>query len=160
MYQAPLPEEYAQLSSEETAERIRAAKQELGDTIAILGHHYQRDEIIEHADFRGDSYKLCLDASSRPEARFIIFCGVHFMAESAAVLTDKRVILPNLAAGCSMADMANLFQVKSCWKQLAAVTDTTRIVPITYINSAANLKGFLGEHGGSGCTSSKAPKIV
>src|SRR2546423_1599015 len=160
MYQAPLPEEYAQLSSEETAERIRAAKQELGDTIAILGHHYQRDEIIEHADFRGDSYKLCLDASSRPEARFIIFCGVHFMAESAAILTDKRVILPNLAAGCSMADMASLLQVRNCWSQLEKTVDTRRVMPITYINSAANLKAFVGERGGTVCTSTNAPTAV
>ena len=160
MYQAPLPQEYAQLSEEETAERIRAAKRELGSDIVILGHHYQRDEIIGHADYTGDSYKLCLDASSRPDAKFIIFCGVHFMAESAAVLTDKRVLLPNLAAGCSMADMASLLQVRKCWSELSSVTDTGRIVPITYINSAANLKGFVGEHEGTVCTSTNAPTAV
>ena len=160
MYQAPLPQEYAQLSSEETAERIRAAKRDLGDSIVILGHHYQRDEIIEHADFRGDSYKLCIDAGSRAEARFIIFCGVHFMAESAAILTDKRVLLPNLAAGCSMADMASLLQVRNCWSQLETIIDTSRVMPITYINSAANLKGFVGERGGTVCTSTNAPAAV
>jgi quinolinate synthase len=160
MYQAPLPQEYVGLSAEETRSRIAAAKLALGNDVVILGHHYQRDEIIEHADFRGDSFKLCNDAALRPEATFIIFCGVHFMAESAAVLTEKRVILPNLAAGCSMADMANLLQVRACWKQLDTVIDTSKLVPVTYINSAANLKGFVGERGGTVCTSSNAPVAV
>ena len=161
MYQAPLPTEYADLPADETRARIRAAKQALGSRCVILGHHYQRDEIIEHADFRGDSYKLCLDAGKIPEAEFIVFCGVHFMAESADILTDKRVILPNLAAGCSMADMANVFQVKSCWKQLEEVLGPqVKIVPVTYINSAANLKGFVGEKGGTVCTSTNAPVAV
>jgi quinolinate synthase len=160
MFQSPLPQEYADLSVEETRTRIDARRKELGDLIVILGHHYQRDEIIEHADFRGDSYKLCLDASKRAEAKFIIFCGVHFMAESAAVLTNKRVLLPNMAAGCSMADMANIIQVRRCWAELGALFDTSKICPITYINSAANLKGFVGEHGGAVCTSTNAPSIV
>lgn len=175
MYQAPLPPEYADLSAEETHARIQAAKATLGPKVVILGHHYQRDEIIEHADFRGDSYKLCLDANRSPEAEFIVFCGVHFMAESADILTDKRVILPNLAAGCSMADMANLFQVKACWRQLEEVLNSTspregergpggeggpRIVPVTYINSAANLKAFVGEKGGTVCTSTNAPVAI
>lgn len=160
MYQAPLPREYAEASEADVARRIRKAKADLGDTIVILGHHYQRDEIIEHADFRGDSYKLCLNAGSRENARFIIFCGVHFMAESAAVLTDKRVILPNLAAGCSMADMAALLQVRNCWRQMESVLDVSEVMPITYINSAANLKGFVGEHGGTVCTSTNAPVAV
>ena len=160
MYQAPLPEEYQELSAEETSARIKAAKAKLYPEVVILGHHYQRNEIIEHADFRGDSYKLCLDASKREEAKFIIFCGVHFMAESAAVLTNKRVILPNLAAGCSMADMANILQVRRCWAELGQILDTTTVLPITYINSAANLKAFVGEHGGTVCTSTNAPKIV
>jgi quinolinate synthase len=160
MYQAPLPKEYADLSAEETAERIRKAKLDLGENLVILGHHYQRDEIIEHADFRGDSYKLCLDASSRPEARTIVFCGVHFMAESAAVLTDKRVLLPNMAAGCSMADMATLIQVRNCWRDLDQAIGVGGIIPVTYINSAANLKGFVGEHGGTVCTSTNAPVAV
>lgn len=168
MYQEPLPAEYQNLSDEEISTRIQRAKQALGPKVVILGHHYQRDSIIEHADFRGDSYKLCLDASARPEAEFIVFCGVHFMAESADILTDKRVILPNLAAGCSMADMANLFQVKACWRQLdelgcvrpAAMGEKAGILPITYINSAANLKGFVGEKGGTVCTSTNAPVAV
>ena len=120
MYQAPLPSEYADLSPEETDRRIIAAKTAMGSRLVILGHHYQRDEIIRHADYRGDSYKLAKDAASHPDAEFIVFCGVHFMAESADVLTgeDQRVILPNLAAGCSMADMANLFQVRKAWKEI------------------------------------------
>ncbi len=160
MYQAPLPREYADLSTDETRARIQAAKAKLGASVVILGHHYQRDEIIEHADFRGDSFKLCLDANKSPEAQFIVFCGVHFMAESADILTDKRVILPNLAAGCSMADMANLFQVKACWRQLEEVVSGSKVVPVTYINSAANLKAFVGEKGGTVCTSTNAPVAV
>jgi quinolinate synthase len=169
MYQAPLPQEYASLSDAEAAERIRTAKERLGSRAVILGHHYQRDEIIQHADYRGDSYKLCLDASKSPEAEFIVFCGVHFMAESADILTDKRVILPNLAAGCSMADMANLFQVRNCWKELDRILGGSldqqqggkaKVMPITYINSAANLKGFVGEKKGLVCTSTNAPQAV
>src|SRR3984957_3654767 len=147
MYQAPLPQEYADLSAEEADKRIVAAKLALGSRLVILGHHYQRDEIIKHADFRGDSYKLAKDASKRPDAEFIVFCGVHFMAESADILTsdNQRVILPNLAAGCSMADMANLFQVRNCWKELEKILGAEMsIVPVTYINSAANLKAFVG----------------
>ena len=175
MYQVPLAEEYQTLSEEETACRIQAAKDRLGKRVVILGHHYQRDEIVAHADFLGDSFKLCRDASNRPEAEYIVFCGVHFMAESADILTDKRVILPNLAAGCSMADMANLFQVRNCWRDLektigarAAVgsalpnsgTDGPVVMPVTYINSAANLKAFVGERGGTVCTSTNAPTAV
>jgi quinolinate synthase len=161
MYQEPLPAEYQNLPDEEISARIRAAKHALGPKVVILGHHYQRDNIIEHADFRGDSFKLCLDANARPEAEFIVFCGVHFMAESADILTDKRVILPNLAAGCSMADMANLFQVKACWRQLEETLGRDlRVMPITYINSAANLKAFVGEKGGTVCTSTNAPTAV
>ncbi|MFN8221065.1 MAG: quinolinate synthase NadA [Fimbriimonadales bacterium] len=160
MVQEPLPESYTALEADELRERIQAAKAELGSRLVILGHHYQRDEIIEHADFRGDSYKLCIQAGSRPEAETIVFCGVHFMAESADILTDKRVILPNLAAGCSMADMANLFQVRSCWKQLESLELADGMVPVTYINSAANLKGFVGEHDGTVCTSTNAPVAV
>jgi len=161
VYQPPLPAEYADLSAEEAARRIDAARAQLGDRLVILGHHYQRDEIIQHADFRGDSYKLAKDANSRPEAEFIVFCGVHFMAESADILTPDhvRVILPNLAAGCSMADMANIFQVRKAWQEIESVTSDT-IVPVTYINSAANLKAFVGERGGTVCTSTNAPKAV
>jgi quinolinate synthase len=188
MYQAPLPPEYADLSPEEAHARIVAAKAKLGDRLVILGHHYQRDEIIAHADYRGDSYKLAKDATRHPEAEFIVFCGVHFMAESADILTPdhQKVILPNLAAGCSMADMANLFQVRNCWRQFEEVlrgtrvptapdrgqerapdesdrgqdARATRIVPVTYINSAANLKAFVGERGGTVCTSTNAPTAV
>jgi len=164
MYQSPLPQEYIDLTPEQTRERIIAAKATLGSQLLILGHHYQRDEIIEHADFRGDSYKLAQEAAKRPEARYIVFCGVHFMAESADILTqdDQTVILPNLTAGCSMADMANAFQVKTCWKELQSVLGDieSRVVPVTYINSAANLKAFVGEHGGTVCTSSNAPVAV
>jgi len=163
MYQAPLPQEYVGLSEQETDRRTRAAKAKLGLRLVILGHHYQRDEIIAHADFRGDSYKLAKDASARPEAEFIVFCGVHFMAESADILSapHQRVILPNMAAGCSMADMANLFQVRNCWRQLEeALGATQKIVPVTYINSAANLKAFVGERGGTVCTSTNAPTAV
>jgi quinolinate synthase len=163
MYQAPLPQEYADLTQEQADERIVAAKQKLGKRLVILGHHYQRDEIIKHADFRGDSYKLAKDAARVPEAEFIVFCGVHFMAESADILTPDhvRVVLPNLAAGCSMADMANLFQVRNCWKQLDEVLGAANhVVPVTYINSAANLKAFVGEKGGTVCTSTNAPTAV
>lgn len=163
MYQEPLPAEYINLSDEEVDRRIIEAKQKLGKRLVILGHHYQRDEIIAHADFRGDSYKLAKNAASTPDAEFIVFCGVHFMAESADILTppNQKVILPNLAAGCSMADMANLFQVRSAWKQIHEIIDPTeKVVPVTYINSAANLKAFVGEHEGTVCTSTNAPTAV
>lgn len=163
MYQEPLPAEYINLSDEEVDRRILEAKQKLGKRLVILGHHYQRDEIIAHADFRGDSYKLAKNAASTPDAEFIVFCGVHFMAESADILTppNQKVILPNLAAGCSMADMANLFQVRSAWKQIHEIIDPTeKVVPVTYINSAANLKAFVGEHEGTVCTSTNAPTAV
>jgi quinolinate synthase len=163
MTQAPLPQEYADLTQEQADARIIAAKKQLGERLVILGHHYQRDEIIAHADFRGDSYKLAKDAAKCPDAEFIVFCGVHFMAESADILTpdNVRVILPNMAAGCSMADMANLFQVRNCWKQLEEVLGAQmKVVPVTYINSAANLKAFVGERGGTVCTSTNAPTAV
>jgi quinolinate synthase len=163
MVQVPLPEAYARLTAEEADARIRAAKAELGSRLVILGHHYQRDEIIAHADYRGDSYKLAKDANKHPEAEFIVFCGVHFMAESADILTDPAqiVILPNLAAGCSMADMANIFQVRRAWKEIHDVLgEGAGVIPVTYINSAANLKAFVGEHGGTVCTSTNAPTAV
>jgi len=163
VYQEPLPSEYADLSMQEADARIEAAKRALGPSLVILGHHYQRDEIIKHADYRGDSYKLAKDANKCPDAEFIVFCGVHFMAESADILTpdNQRVILPNLAAGCSMADMANLFQVRNCWRELEGVLGSDmKIVPVTYINSAANLKAFVGEKGGTVCTSTNAPAAV
>jgi len=162
MVQAPLPTRYTGASDEEVAERIDEARAKLGEKLVILGHHYQRDEIIRHADYRGDSYKLAKDAQNHPDAEFIMFCGVHFMAESADILTPdhQKVILPNMAAGCSMADMANQFQVKACWRQLSEIMDVSEIVPITYINSAATLKAFVGERDGTVCTSSNASKAV
>lgn len=163
MYQPPLPPEYTALSDAEISDRIAAAKQKLGSKLVILGHHYQRDEIIAHADFRGDSYKLAKLAAAAPECEYIVFCGVHFMAESADILTpeERIVILPNLAAGCSMADMANLFQVRAAWKQIhSVISPSDKVVPVTYINSAANLKAFVGEHEGTVCTSTNAPTAV
>jgi quinolinate synthase len=155
--QAPLPEEYFQRSDAETAARIGRARATLGDRAVILGHHYQRDEIIRWADFTGDSYKLSVLAARRKEAEFILFCGVHFMAESADILSadHQKVILPNLTAGCSMADMADIYQVEDCWEQLAGA-EAGKIIPITYMNSAANLKAFVGEREGIVCTSSNA----
>src|SRR5688500_8252004 len=158
MYQAPLPPEYATLAPEETRRRIVEAKQKLGSRLVILGHHYQRDEVIEHADYRGDSFKLAKDANKHPEAEFIVFCGVHFMAESADILTPdhQKVILPNLAAGCSMADMANLAQVEDAWDALADAGVADAVVPVTYMNSSADIKAFCGRNGGAVCTSSNA----
>ncbi len=139
-------------------ERARAAKAALGDQVFVLGHHYQRDEVIEFADVTGDSFKLAKEAAARPDSPYIVFCGVHFMAESADILTDdnQTVILPDLAAGCSMADMAAIRQVEDCWDDLveAGVADTT--VPVTYMNSSAAIKAFTGRHGGTICTSSNA----
>lgn len=164
MVQEPLAARYTELNPLAAADRINAARARLGKKVVILGHHYQRDEIIAHADTTGDSYKLAKVAAALPEAEFIIFCGVHFMAESADILTadHQKVILPNLTAGCSMADMAGIFQVRNAWKQLEAVLgpDINTLVPITYINSAANLKAFVGERGGTVCTSSNAPAAV
>src|SRR5690242_898881 len=159
--QAALPEQYFQASDTDTAAKIAAAKEVLGKRLFILGHHYQRDEIIRWADVTGDSYRLSVLASQRPEASYIVFCGVHFMAESADILAGahQRVILPNLTAGCSMADMADIGQVEDCWEQLTAVT-REKIVPITYMNSAANLKAFVGERGGAVCTSSNCRVVL
>ena len=138
--------------------RARAAKEALGDRVFILGHHYQRDEVIQFADVTGDSFKLARDAAARPEAEFIVFCGVHFMAESADILTSdsQAVVLPDMAAGCSMADMANINQVDDAWAQLQEAGIASRTVPVTYMNSTAAIKAFCGEHGGVVCTSSNA----
>jgi len=156
----PLPERYLSLSDEEMDRRILAAKRTLGRRLVILGHHYQRDEVIKFADYIGDSFKLAGQVSRHPDAEFIVFCGVHFMAESADVLSgdDQKVILPDLAAGCSMADMADPEQLEQCWsdlQQMGILYDST-CVPVTYINSAASIKAFCGEHGGVVCTSSNA----
>jgi quinolinate synthase len=162
MFQQPLPVEYTRLDAEETARRISVARATLGDDLVILGHHYQRDEIIRWADYRGDSLKLSQLAAQRPDAKYIVFCGVHFMAESADILTtdEQVVILPNLSAGCSMADMANIRQVESAWCDITGAVEESTLVPITYVNSAANLKAFVGFHGGSCCTSSNARKVL
>src|SRR5437868_6276333 len=164
-----LPERYLGLSDEEMDRRIAAARATLGRRLVILGHHYQRDEVIKFADYIGDSYKLAGQVSKHPNAEFIVFCGVHFMAESADVLSapHQQVILPDLAAGCSMADMAAPDQLQQCWadlEQMLRVSDTvpdsgrclTPLIPVTYINSAASIKAFCGEHGGVVCTSSNA----
>jgi quinolinate synthase len=142
--------------------RARAAKERLGDRVFVLGHHYQRDEVIQFADVTGDSFKLARDAAARPGAEYIVFCGVHFMAESADILTSahQQVILPDLAAGCSMADMAAAEQVEEAWEVLAeaGVADVT--VPVTYMNSSADIKAFTGRHGGTICTSSNAKRAL
>lgn len=153
---------YALMSDEECAERIRVAKDKLGDQVFILGHHYQRDEVFEFADASGDSLKLSRIAAES-SAKYIIFCGVHFMAEVADILSsDEQVaILPDMAAGCSMADMANLANVERAWKELSQVLDPDEMVtPVTYINSAADLKAFCGRHGGIVCTSSNAEHVL
>ncbi|MFM7223982.1 MAG: quinolinate synthase NadA, partial [Actinomycetota bacterium] len=154
--QAPLADEYTTATPDELVERIGAAKSALGDRLVILGHHYQRDEVIRWADAVGDSFRLARFAADNHDATDIVFCGVHFMAESADVLTadHQRVILPDLNAGCSMADMADIEQVEEAWSDLARTVDTERVVPITYMNSSAALKAFVGEHGGAVCTSS------
>jgi quinolinate synthase len=153
----PLPEHYLALPDEEMDLRIAAAKAALGDDLVILGHHYQRDEVIKFADFTGDSLKLARQAASRHDATFIVFCGVHFMAESADILSGphQQVILPDLAAGCSMADMAAPDQLQICWRELEQM-GVRSVVPVTYINSAASIKAFCGEQGGVVCTSSNA----
>ncbi len=159
------------MSAEELDRRIAAARAKLGERVVILGHHYQRDEIIKYADTRGDSFKLAQFAQQRPEADYILFCGVHFMAESADILSapHQTVILPNPAAGCSMADMANIAEVEECWDALMdlyrdEVSDEKGalqpVIPVTYMNSAANLKAFCGKHGGIVCTSSNAEQVL
>ena len=167
--QGALPAEYRNASDDELADRIRAAKQALGDRLVILGHFYQRDEIVEHADYAGDSLQLARAALNHPNAESIVFCGVHFMAETADILSndDQRVILPNLAAGCSMADMADLDQVEEAWEQLEEVYGTepdaegrVPLLPVTYVNSSAAIKAFCGRHGGITCTSSNAASVL
>lgn len=160
--QSQLPERYREASPEELEEMIRAAKATLGDRVFILGHHYQRNEVMRWADARGDSYRLSVLAQERPEADFIVFCGVHFMAESADILTadHQQVILPDLNAGCSMADMADLDEVTEAWEAIGDIIDINEVVPITYMNSSAALKAFVGEHGGAVCTSTNARQVL
>jgi quinolinate synthase len=166
----PLPDNYLRLSDDEMDERIAAAKRALGSRVVILGHHYQRDEVIRFADFTGDSLKLARAAATKHEAEFIVFCGVHFMAESADILRapHQKVVLPDLAAGCSMADMAAPDQLDMAWRELEQMgirTDSVEngkqgIVPVTYINSSAAIKAFVGAHGGIVCTSTNAASIM
>jgi quinolinate synthase len=154
----PLPEAYLNLPDEEMELRIAAARAALGDRLVILGHHYQRDEVIKFADYTGDSFKLARSIAGHPHADYIVFCGVHFMAESADILAmpHQRIILPDLAAGCSMADMAAPDQLETCWAELEQMGVAGSVVPMTYINSAASIKSFVGEKGGTICTSSNA----
>jgi quinolinate synthase len=159
----PLPEQYLRLSDDEMDARIAAAKETLGGRLVILGHHYQRDEVIKFADFTGDSLKLARAAATRHDAEFVVFCGVHFMAESADILRGpiQKVILPDLAAGCSMADMATDDQVEIAWRELAEMgVDVDTVVPVTYINSSAAIKAFVGRHGGVVCTSTNAAAVM
>src|SRR5436305_1269326 len=150
-WQQPIPKSYVQLAPAVLIERIARRKEELGEKLVILGHHYQQDDVIRFADVVGDSFQLSREASKLTKAEYVIFCGVHFMAESADILTGEhqKVILPDLNVGCSMADMADLDQVEECWEPLAGGTDVERIVPITYMNSSAALEAFVGVHGGA-----------
>jgi len=156
------PGELPPASDPTLVERARAAKAALGERVFILGHHYQRDEVIQFADVTGDSFKLARDAAARPQADYIVFCGVHFMAESADILTaeTQQVVLPDLAAGCSMADMARDFQVDDCWDVLTDAGVAEQTVPVTYMNSSAAIKAFTGERGGLVCTSSNAERAL
>jgi quinolinate synthase len=163
---------YKSLENAELAARIAAIRRQLGRQLLILGHHYQQDEVIEHSDLRGDSYQLSQMAAAQAECRWIVFCGVHFMAETADILANRpgklaeragqraAVVLPDLAAGCSMADMAAIEQVEAAWEDLGEIVDTADITPVTYINSAASLKAFCGRHGGIVCTSSNAAAVL
>jgi len=160
--QTPLPERYTSASEDELASMIGAAKAALGSRVFILGHHYQRDEVMRWADARGDSFGLSRIAADQGDASYIVFCGVHFMAESADVLTGdhQQVLLPDLNAGCSMADMADIDQVEEAWDELGRVIDVDGLIPVTYMNSAAALKAFVGRHGGAVCTSSNARAVL
>lgn len=163
---------YKSLSNDQLRERIQRVRKQLGSELLILGHHYQQDEVIELSDLRGDSYELSKMAASHQECRSIVFCGVHFMAETADILANRperlaarhghrvQVVLPDLAAGCSMADMAAIDQVEAAWAELGEVIDTRDVTPVTYINSAASLKAFCGRHGGIICTSSNARAVL
>jgi quinolinate synthase len=149
-------------SDPDLVQRARAARERLGDKVFVLGHHYQRDEVIQFADVTGDSFKLAREAAARPEAEYVVFCGVHFMAESADILTSdvQQVVLPDLAAGCSMADMASAEQVAECWDVLTEAGVAEATVPVSYMNSSADIKAFTGRHGGTICTSSNARRAL
>tara|TARA_B100000700_G_scaffold179304_2_gene197982 strand:+ start:25744 stop:26877 length:1134 start_codon:yes stop_codon:yes gene_type:complete len=169
----PLPDiaSYKSLENDELSSRIQRVREVMGPELLILGHHYQQDEVIEHSDLRGDSYQLSQMAAENTNCKHIVFCGVHFMAETADILANRpevldsrgyrvSVTLPDMAAGCSMADMAGIEQVENCWADLGELIDTNDITPVTYINSAASLKAFVGKHNGIVCTSSNAPAVL
>jgi quinolinate synthase len=162
VWQQPLPENLTGLTDPELRVRIDLAKRALGKRVVVLGHHYQQDAVVDFADFTGDSFELSRRAADQRDAEFVVFCGVHFMAESADILTapDVKVILPDLGAGCSMADMANLDQTQECWAQLLETCPGQRLVPVTYMNSSAAIKAFVGEHGGAVCTSSNCRDVL
>jgi quinolinate synthase len=161
-WQQDIPKEYWDLDAKTLIERVAVARQKLGTRLIVLGHHYQREDIIQFADFRGDSFKLSQWAAEHPESEYIVFCGVHFMAEAADILSGshQKVMLPNMAAGCSMADMADPEDVYSCWEELEEAGVADKVVPVTYMNSAASLKAFCGKHGGIVCTSSNAAAVL
>src|SRR6476619_4910054 len=161
MLQTILPDRVTRLNDSELDDRIRQVREKLGRRLVILGHHYQRDEVIKFADFRGDSFKLAQWAANRKDAEYIVVCGVHFMAESADILSAdyQKVVLPDMSAGCSMADMAALDQVETCWEDLSRITKE-KIVPITYMNSTDAIKAFCCRNGGVVCTSSNAPAVM
>ena len=161
IYQPPLPPKYAATPPEQLRTQINDHKERFGKQLVILGHHYQQDDVIDFADFVGDSFKLSQLAAAQKDAEFVVFCGVHFMAESADILTDERVkvVLPDLSAGCSMADMAAIEQLEEAWDGLQAAAGAT-IIPITYVNSSAAVKAFCGGHGGACCTSSNARRVL
>jgi quinolinate synthase len=160
--QTPLPDTYSSATPDDLADRIGRAKDVLGSRVVILGHHYQREEVMRWADFRGDSFGLSRLAADNDQADYVVFCGVHFMAESADILTadHQQVVLPDLNAGCSMADMADIDSVEEAWETIAGITDISRVVPITYMNSSAALKAFVGRNGGAVCTSSNARAVI
>lgn len=160
--QPPIPAEYLHADEKTLVARIQARKKELGSQLLILGHHYQQEAVFQCADMAGDSLKLAREAAEAREAKYIVFCGVHFMAESADILTDgdKAIFLPHLQAGCPMADMATVGEVADAWQELSQVCDVERVVPVTYVNSSAAIKAFVGERGGSVCTSSNAERVL
>jgi quinolinate synthase len=162
LFQEPLGEPYKSMSLDELDERIRAAKRALGDRLVILGHHYQQDDVVRYADFTGDSLKLSRLAAEQHKAEFIVFCGVHFMAESADILTadHQAVILPDLSAGCSMADMADDVDLQTCLDEVAALADGAKVVPVTYVNSTAAVKAVTGRNGGACCTSGNCRTVL
>lgn len=162
-WQQDIPRAYLAMQPEELDHRIAAARAALGERLTILGHHYQRDEVIKYADFTGDSFKLAQHAAAQENIEFVLFCGVHFMAESADILTNEnvKVILPNMAAGCSMADMANPDDIYAAWDEIHEMLgDGASVIPVTYMNSAASLKAFVGERDGLVCTSSNADRAL